>query len=128
MGIFFYCSKCGKRTDNTCGNNLCRTCEPTDFYFNVWCKETGYTQANPWKIQQIVAQNMQTAAKMFVKDYDKNNGMFFAENSCTQLFPRFNNFQCCINTIVFVQDWRGRIAKFEITIKNCPVYIVRRIK
>lgn len=91
--------------------------DPCGFYFSVWCYEAGYTSIAPWKIQQIVAQDMQTAAEMFVQDYDKKTDRFFAKN--------WNKIK---NMIIWVQDWRGRIAKFEIEVETKPVYYARRIK
>ena len=96
---------------------------PCGFYFSVWCCETEYSQTEPWKIQQIIAQNAQTAAEMFVKDYDKEADRFFAKNVSSQ----FNNSQCSDRLFVYVQDWRGLTTKFEIVVESQPVYYARRI-
>ena len=76
------------------------------FYFSCWCKEYEVTQANPWKTYNTTEiQTMEDAAIEFAK-------------TITEREP----------IIVFVQDWRGRIAKFKITIEMRPVYIARSIK
>lgn len=93
-----------------------RASDPCGFYFGVWCKQLGFTQTDPWKIQQIVAQSMSLAAEMFVEGFDKRNG------HCGLAFNPHED-----DAIIFVQDWRGRIAKFEITIKMKKVYTARRI-
>ena len=85
-----------------------------DFYFHVWCIQLGFTQAEPWKIQQIIAQDMQTAAELFVKWFDERNKNL-----------TFNQF--ADEATVFVQDWRGIIVKFKIIVEMNPVYIARRI-
>jgi hypothetical protein len=92
----------------------------TDLYFNVWCNETYYLMANPWKVKQIVAQDMQTAAELFVKMYDKES--FWSYNFFARICSDHNNI------VINVRDWRGRIQKFEILIESKPVYIARSIK
>lgn len=118
MGIFYYCSKCGKRTDNENDNKLCTTCEVADFYFSVWCERLGYTQTTPWKPNNTTeVQDMQTAAELFIKEWDDQNNMALSHNLWTG------------EIIVYVQDWRGRIVKFELQeVKHKPIYSVRSIK
>jgi len=86
-----------------------------DFYFYVWCEQFGYTQANPWKVQQIVAQDKNTAALLFIDWYDERNPYTLADIITKDL-------------IIHVQDWRGVITKFEIEeIKTKYNYILREI-
>lgn len=98
--------------------------DPCALYFSVWCYEAGIIQSDPWKVGIRKAQDMQTAAEMFVQDYDKKADRFFAKNCSSQ----FNNSQCSGQLIVSVQDWRGRIAMFEIEVEARPHYIARRIQ
>jgi len=88
----------------------------SSLFFNVWCDDTQYTQAKPWKIQQLVAQDMRTAIKLFVQNYDKKHNIIFAKN------------QQYKDAIIYVRDWRGIIAKFNIKVEMQPVYIIKRIK
>jgi len=89
----------------------------TDFYFNVWCERLGYTQVNPWKIQQLVAQTMEIAAELFVKDWDDKNINILTRSRWTG------------DIIIYVQDWRGIITKFAIErIEIKYNYILRKIK
>lgn len=107
MGVFYFCSKCNKRTDNTNANNLCNDCEisVTDFYFAAWCEEHGIIQAAPWKVHNTTEiQTMEDAAIMFAKELTERESV-----------------------TVSVQDWRGRIVKFKITISLIPEYFARRI-
>lgn len=97
--------------------------DPCGLYFSVWCYETGYTQSQSFIVDHLKnnsvsgADNMQDAARFFVRTYDKIGGdMFFAKN--------WNKIK---NMIVWVQDWRGRIAKFEIKVESQPIYYARRI-
>ena len=76
-----------------------------DFYFSAWCEEYDIIQAAPWKIHNTTEiQTMEDAAKEFAKAITERESV-----------------------IVSVQDWRGQIAKFQITIELEPVYIARRI-
>ena len=90
----------------------------TDFYLCVWCERLGYIQANPWKLNNTTeVQDMQTAAIEFIKNWDDQNNMILANNKWTN------------DIIIFVQDWRGRIAKFKLQgVKIEPIYSIRRIK
>ncbi len=82
------------------------------FYFSVWCYEVGVLQKDSWKIHNTAeAQTMQEAGQMFIEDLLK------------ELTPGEVD-----NIIVWVQDWRGRIGKFEVTVKMKPIYTVKRIE
>ena len=111
-------TKASKTKLNTIKNKTnCSTgLKSEEFYYGVWCNETYYLQNNPWYISQHDTLDMQDAAKIFVEQYDKEWHTFFAK-ICSEIN----------NIVIFVQDWRGRIAKFEILIETKPVYIVRRI-
>jgi len=126
MGIFYYCSKCGKRTDNENNNKLCTACEATDldFYFYVWCEQLGFYQKDPWKVQQIVAQTKRIAALLFIDWYDERNPYAyksaFGHHRLADIITK--------NLIIHVQDWRGVVTKFEIEeIKTKYNYILRKI-
>lgn len=107
--------------ENTAKNTakkIAESCTVTNFYLNVWCERLGYTQANPWGINNTTElQDMQTAAEMFIKNWDDQNNMVLLNNKWTG------------DIIIFVQDWRGRIAKFELQeVELNPAYIIRRIQ
>lgn len=85
----------------------------TDFYIRVWCYGIGYTPSNPWILNNTTeVQTMEDAAILFAEYYDVKD-KYFANNS---------------KAIIYVQDWRGRIAKFNIRVVYQPEYYARRIK
>lgn len=84
-----------------------------DFYLSCWCEQLGYTQIKPWKIQQIIAQDMLTAAELFVRCWHNETNM--------------DTTILAIGVTVFVQDWRGRIGKFVVESKYVPEFHAKRI-
>jgi len=76
-----------------------------DFYYHVWCEEFNQSYMNSWSVSQLICNDMKHAA------------IKYAEKVKTS-----------IPITIIVQDWRGRIAKFEIEVKSEPKYYARRIK
>lgn len=75
--------------------NKLRSENNTDFYFRCWCEEHGITQADAWTIHNTTEiQTMKDAAIEFAKTQTERESV-----------------------IIFVQDWRGQITKFKITVQ-----------
>ncbi len=80
------------------------TAQKETFYYHAWCVDLGQSRIGAWKISQRGCINMEHAARIFAETVTE--------------YP----------SIITVQDWRGRISKFEITIELRPHYLARRIQ